>query len=152
MHTHTFQFCQILPCPHAVSVVVATRMKLIRSPESSHQHLTSTSYTQVYCSGNTHTPTHLHTPCIHTVILNDLAADWLVAGSGHHSKMPYRRLRPVRQFVQWLQSLDDGQVLDRAVVGGFFSYPPLPVTLENFMRRQKGETPHTPPLGLRVKM
>ncbi|XP_046873484.1 RPA-related protein RADX isoform X1 [Hypomesus transpacificus] len=94
---------------HPLSVVVATRMKLIRSPESSHQHLTSTSYTQVYCSG-----------------------------SGHHSKMPYRRLRPVRQFVQWLQSLDDGQVLDRAVVGGFFSYPPLPVTLENFMRRQKG--------------
>ncbi|KAM6949202.1 RPA-related protein RADX [Aplochiton taeniatus] len=73
-------------------------------------YLTNSNYTQVYCTG-----------------------------SGHHSKMHYKKLRPVRQFLQWMQSLDDRQVLSRAVIGGFFSYPPLPVSLETYMKNRKGE-------------
>ncbi|XP_064788921.1 LOW QUALITY PROTEIN: RPA-related protein RADX [Oncorhynchus masou masou] len=78
--------------------------------DSSCCYLTNTTYTQIYCTG-----------------------------SGHHSVMPYRKLHPVRQFVRWLRSVDDRQVLSRAVVGGYFIYPPPPVSLEAYMKNRKGE-------------
>ncbi|XP_055767162.1 uncharacterized protein si:ch73-71d17.2 isoform X1 [Salvelinus fontinalis] len=78
--------------------------------DSSCYYLTNTTYTQIYCTG-----------------------------SGHHSVMPYRKLRPVRQFVRWLRSVDDRQVLSRAVVGGYFIYPPPPVSLEAYMKNRRGE-------------
>ncbi|KAG7464578.1 hypothetical protein MATL_G00167080 [Megalops atlanticus] len=98
---------------HPLSILVCTNLQLVRTaPDrpSSFQYLTNTSLTQVYCTG-----------------------------SGHHSTMPYRRLHPVRQFIQWLQTVDENQVLHRAVIGGFFSYPPLPVSLERYMKNRKGE-------------
>ncbi|KAK9525189.1 hypothetical protein VZT92_017511 [Zoarces viviparus] len=95
---------------HPLSVVVCTRLKLIRSSDqTSFFYLTNTTYTQVYCSG-----------------------------LGHHSEMSYRKLRPVRQFLQWLRSQDDGQVLSRALIGGFFIHPPPPVSLETYMRDRRG--------------
>ncbi|KAL0970779.1 hypothetical protein UPYG_G00247300 [Umbra pygmaea] len=93
---------------HPLSVVVVTRLLLVKA--SSSFYLTNTSYTQVYSTG-----------------------------SGHHSTMPYRKLHPVRQFVQWLQSLDDREVLSRSVVGGFFVYPLPPVSLEILMKNRTGE-------------
>ncbi|KAM3857452.1 RPA-related protein RADX [Diretmus argenteus] len=97
---------------HPLSVVVCTRMKLIRTTEQSNGwfYLTNTTYTQVYCTG-----------------------------LGHHSKMPYRKLRPVRQFLEWLKSQDDGQMLSKSLVGGFFIYPPPAVSLETYMKDKKGE-------------
>nr|XP_029512642.1 RPA-related protein RADX-like [Oncorhynchus nerka] len=79
--------------------------------DSSCCYLTNTTYTQIYCTG-----------------------------SGHHSVMPYRKLHPVRQFVRWLRSVDDRQVLSRAVVGGYFIYPPPAVSLEAYMKNRKGMT------------
>ncbi|CAB1345678.1 unnamed protein product, partial [Coregonus sp. 'balchen'] len=98
---------ELLSCPHGNIcdviglVVFSGRHERIRSKvsvvvctrlqlvrASSCCYLTNTTYTQIYCTG-----------------------------SGHHSVMPYRKLRPVRQFVRWLQSVDDRQVLSRAVVG-----------------------------------
>ncbi|XP_069581021.1 RPA-related protein RADX isoform X1 [Brachyistius frenatus] len=95
-----------------LSVVVCTRLKLIRAADQSPAsfHLTNTTYTQVYCTG-----------------------------LGHHSEMSYRKLRPVRQFLQWLRSQDDGQVLGRALIGGFLIHPPPPVSLETFMKDRRGE-------------
>ncbi|XP_053271806.1 LOW QUALITY PROTEIN: RPA-related protein RADX [Pleuronectes platessa] len=97
---------------HPLSVVVCTRLKLIKSANQSHSgcFLTNTINTQVYCTG-----------------------------LGHHSEMSYRKLRPVRQFLQWLRSQDDGQVLSRALIGGFFMYPPPPVSLETYMKDRRGE-------------
>ncbi|XP_041821711.1 RPA-related protein RADX [Chelmon rostratus] len=97
---------------HPLSVVVCTRLKLIRAADRIDVgfYLTNTTYTQVYCTG-----------------------------LGHHSEMSYRKLRPVRQFVQWLRSQDDGQVLSRALIGGFFIYPPPPVSLETYMKDRRGE-------------
>ncbi|XP_030580882.1 RPA-related protein RADX isoform X2 [Archocentrus centrarchus] len=77
---------------------------------SDHSYLTNTTYTQVYCTG-----------------------------LGHHSEMSYRKLRPVRQFLQWLKSQDDEEVLRRALIGGFFIYPPPPVSLETYMKDRRGE-------------
>ncbi|KAM4611674.1 uncharacterized protein ACJ7VT_012355 [Polymixia lowei] len=94
---------------YPLCVVVFTRLKVIRTTDERF-YLTNTTHTQVYCTGQ-----------------------------GHHSEMPYRKLRPVRLFLQWLQSQDDGQVLSRALVGGFFIYPPPPVSLETYMKDRKGE-------------
>ncbi|CAI5669825.1 RPA-related protein RADX isoform X2 [Oreochromis niloticus] len=97
---------------YPLSVVVCTRLKVVRSSDQSHNcfYLTNTTYTQVYCTGQ-----------------------------GHHSEMSYRRLRPVRQFLQWLRSQDDEEVLNRALIGGFFIYPPPPVSLETYMKDRRGE-------------
>ncbi|KAJ8387405.1 hypothetical protein AAFF_G00156430 [Aldrovandia affinis] len=95
---------------HPLSVLVCTDVQLLGvTPDraTSFQYLTNTSLTQVYCTG-----------------------------SGHHSAMPYRRLHPVRRFIQWLQTVDESRALGRAVIGGFFTYPPLPVSLEKYMRNR----------------
>ncbi|XP_071315383.1 RPA-related protein RADX [Trachinotus anak] len=97
---------------HPLSVVVCTRLKLIRAADETHgcSYLTNTTYTQVYCTG-----------------------------LGHHSEMSYRKLLPVKHFLQWLRSQDDQQVLSRALIGGFFMYPPPPVSLETYMKDRRGE-------------
>ncbi|XP_028998778.1 RPA-related protein RADX isoform X2 [Betta splendens] len=97
---------------HPLSVVVCTRLRCIRDADRTNVgfYLTNTSYTQVYCTG-----------------------------LGHHSEMSYRKLRPVRQFLQWLRSQDDGQVLSRALIGGFFIHPPPAFCLENYMKDRRGE-------------
>ncbi|XP_068164546.1 RPA-related protein RADX isoform X2 [Antennarius striatus] len=74
------------------------------------RYLSNTTYTQVYCTG-----------------------------LGHHSEMSYRKLRPVRLFLQWLKTQDDEQVLRRAVIGGYFVYPPPPISMETYMKDQRGE-------------
>ncbi|CAL8384702.1 unnamed protein product [Arctogadus glacialis] len=71
-------------------------------------YLTNSTYTQVYCTGQ-----------------------------GHHSEMPYRRLRPVHLFLQWLRSQTDQDVLRRALIGGYFIYPPPPVSMEAHMRDRR---------------
>uniref|UniRef100_A0A8C6WGB4 RPA-related protein RADX-like n=1 Tax=Neogobius melanostomus TaxID=47308 RepID=A0A8C6WGB4_9GOBI len=95
---------QLLP----MSVIVCTRLKLIRTLDQAQVYLTNTSHTQVYCTG-----------------------------LGHHSRMAYRRLSSVKLFLRWLRSQDDGQVLRRALIGGFFVFPPPPVTMETFMKSRR---------------
>lgn len=74
------------------------------------EYLSNTSFTQVYCTG-----------------------------TGSRSVMPYRGIRLVRQFLQWLKQVDEANMLDMAVVGGYISYPPLPISLQSFMEKQQGE-------------
>ncbi|KAF4089342.1 hypothetical protein AMELA_G00065270 [Ameiurus melas] len=96
-----------------MALVVCTRLKLLRNTVSSattFEYLSNTSFTQVYCTG-----------------------------TGSHHAMPYRGIRPVRQFLQWLKQVDEANMLDRAVIGGYFSYPPLPVSLQSFMENRRGE-------------
>ncbi|KAM9501111.1 RPA-related protein RADX [Clarias gariepinus] len=96
-----------------MALVVCTRLKLIRNTVSTgttFEYLSNTSFTQVYCTG-----------------------------TGSHSVMPYRGIRPVRQFLQWLKQVDEASMLDKAVTGGYFSYPPLPVSLQSFMENRQGE-------------
>nr|XP_043878458.1 LOW QUALITY PROTEIN: RPA-related protein RADX [Solea senegalensis] len=97
---------------HPLSVVVCTRLKSIKSADETHGcfFLTNTTYTQVYCTGR-----------------------------GDHSRMTYRKLGPVRLFLQWLRSQDDGQVLSRALIGGSFVSPPPPISLETYMKERRGE-------------
>ncbi|CAJ1048382.1 RPA-related protein RADX [Xyrichtys novacula] len=96
---------------HPLSVLVLTGLKVIRAPDRSHSFfLTNTTFTQVYCTG-----------------------------LGHHTKMSYRTLRPVQRFSQWLKGQDDQWALSRALIGGFFIFPPPPVSLETFMKERRGE-------------
>ncbi|XP_061566503.1 LOW QUALITY PROTEIN: RPA-related protein RADX [Cololabis saira] len=97
---------------HPLSVVVCTRLRPVGSPDPGRggSYLTNTAYTQVYCTGR-----------------------------GHHSRMSYRKLGQVQHFLRWLRGQDDGQVLSRALIGGFFIYPPPPVSLETYMRERRGE-------------
>ncbi|XP_038128221.1 RPA-related protein RADX isoform X2 [Cyprinodon tularosa] len=94
---------------HPMSVVVCTRLKSVTSHPAS-LYLTNTTFTQVYCTG-----------------------------LGHHSQMSYRKLQKVRGFLRWLRSQDDQQVMSRALIGGFFTYPPPVVSLETFMKERRGE-------------
>ncbi|XP_047441971.1 RPA-related protein RADX isoform X2 [Mugil cephalus] len=97
---------------HPLSVVVCTQLKLITCTEQRPAcfYLTNTTYTQVYCTG-----------------------------LGHHSQMSYRKLRPVRQFLCWLRKQDDRALLSRALIGGFFIFPPPPISLETYMKDRRGE-------------
>lgn len=56
--------------------------------------------------------------------------------------MDYRKLRPVRQFLQWVRSQDERQMLSKAVIGGFFTYPPPPISMETYMKDRRGESAH----------
>ncbi|XP_066538043.1 RPA-related protein RADX isoform X2 [Hoplias malabaricus] len=97
-----------------MALVVCARLKLIRKTVgrvTAFEYLTNTPLTQVYCTG-----------------------------TGTHPVMPYRGFRPVRQFLQWLKQVDEASMLDRAVTGGYFSFPPLPVSLQSFMDKREGET------------
>lgn len=96
-----------------MALVVCTRLKLIRSAvdgATTFDYLTNTSLTQVYCTG-----------------------------TGSRPVMPYRGIRPIRRFLHWLRQVDERSLLDRAVVGGYFSYPPLPVSLRYFMESKQRE-------------
>ncbi|XP_060790302.1 RPA-related protein RADX isoform X2 [Neoarius graeffei] len=98
---------------HPLALVVCTRLKLIRNTVGSattFEYLSNTSFTQVYCTG-----------------------------TGSRPVMPYRGIRPVRQFLQWLKQVDEANMLDRAVIGGYFSYPPLPISLQSFMENQQDD-------------
>uniref|UniRef100_W5KJ51 Si:ch73-71d17.2 n=1 Tax=Astyanax mexicanus TaxID=7994 RepID=W5KJ51_ASTMX len=96
-----------------MALVVCTRLKLLRKTigtTTSFEYLTNTLLTQVYCTG-----------------------------TGSHPVMPYRGLRPIRQFLQWLKQVDEASILDRAVMGGYFSYPPISVSLQSFMNNREGD-------------
>lgn len=67
-----------------------------------------------------------------------------MTGLGQHSVMNYRKLRPVRRFLQWVRSQDDRPMLSKAVIGGFFTYPPPPVSMETYMKDRRGESPACP--------
>ncbi|XP_029113154.1 RPA-related protein RADX isoform X2 [Scleropages formosus] len=98
---------------YPMSILVCTNVQVVRSAEgraAPSRYLTNTSFTQVYCTG-----------------------------SGHHCSMPYRQLRSVRSFLQWLHTVDEGHVLSRALTGGYFAFPPLPVSLEHFLKEMKGD-------------
>lgn len=76
-----------------------------------------------------------------------------LAGLGQHSVMNYRKLRPVRQFLQWVRSQDDGPMLSKSVIGGFFTYPPPPISLEIYMKDRRGEFPVCPfSISLKVEL
>ncbi|XP_051505862.1 RPA-related protein RADX-like [Myxocyprinus asiaticus] len=98
---------------YPMALVVCTRLKLIKCTvdrATSFEYLTNTSLTQVYCTG-----------------------------IGSHPVMPYRGIRPIRQFLQWLKQVDESSMLEKAVFGGYFSYPPLPVSLNSFMENRQGK-------------
>ncbi|CAF94549.1 unnamed protein product, partial [Tetraodon nigroviridis] len=60
-------------------------------------------------------------------------------GLGQHQVMDYSGLRPLKRFLHWVRGLEDGPVLSRARVRGFFMYPPPPVSLEAYMRGCRGD-------------
>lgn len=61
-----------------------------------------------------------------------------IAGTGCPLAMPYKGIRPFRQFLQWLDQTDESHVMNRSVVGGYFIYPPPPASLRIFMEERKG--------------
>ncbi|XP_066578341.1 RPA-related protein RADX [Amia ocellicauda] len=91
---------------HPLSVLVCTSVQLMKT--SSVHYLTSTRYTQVYCTGQ-------------------------------HQRRPYRRLPPVRRFIQWLKTVDEDAVARRAVIGGFFSFPPLAASMDQYLQERSGD-------------
>ncbi|XP_034020763.1 RPA-related protein RADX [Thalassophryne amazonica] len=93
-----------------LSVVVCTQMKVIRLPDRADGG--------VYLTNTTYTQVYC---------------------TGHHSQMDYQELRPVRHFLHWLRGQDDRLVLSRAVIGGFFIYPPPPVSMRMFMKEKRGQ-------------
>lgn len=68
-----------------------------------------------------------------------LMTGWWHSGVGSRPVMPYRGLRPIRQFLHWLKQVDEDCMLGRAVIGGYFSYPPLPISLQSFMENREGK-------------
>ncbi|XP_061816443.1 RPA-related protein RADX isoform X2 [Nerophis lumbriciformis] len=90
-------------------VVVCTRLMVVQKAVGVF-YLTNTMQTQLYCTGQ-----------------------------GHHSEMSYRKLMAVRAFLRWLKRHDEASVQRLALIGGFFTYPPPPVSLETYMKDRTGE-------------
>ncbi|CAN9509425.1 unnamed protein product [Ophioblennius macclurei] len=64
-----------------------------------------------------------------------------VNSTGHHSQTPYRKLPPVRRFLRWLKGVDEGELMGRSTVGGFFMYPPHPISMDAYSEsRDKKDT------------
>ncbi|XP_063074368.1 RPA-related protein RADX isoform X2 [Engraulis encrasicolus] len=78
---------------------------------SEFYYLTNTQYTQLYCTG-----------------------------TGRPLTIPYKGIRPFRQFLQWLDQMDENDVMNRSVVGGYFIFPPPPSTLTTFMEEWKEQS------------
>ncbi|XP_061619039.1 RPA-related protein RADX isoform X6 [Phyllopteryx taeniolatus] len=51
----------------------------------------------------------------------------------------YGQLPAVQQFLDWLRRQDDKRMKRAALIGGYFVYPPPPVSLETYMRDSRGE-------------
>lgn len=132
-----------------MALVVCTQLKLVKTTISSatnFDYLVNTPLTQVYCTGRLYfvlllvlkVSITLHL-ILASVYAHSVHCDWWHTGTGSRSVMPYKGIRPVRQFLQWLKRVDEASMLDRAVIGGYFSYPPIPVTLQNFVENRHGK-------------
>nr|XP_057921681.1 RPA-related protein RADX isoform X2 [Doryrhamphus excisus] len=90
-------------------VVVCTHLTVVQKAGGVF-YLTTTMNTQLYCTGQ-----------------------------GYHSEMSYRKTRAVRVFLKWLKHHDEARVQQSALIGGFFTYPPPPTSLEVYMKDSSGE-------------
>ena len=113
-------------------MVVCSRLKLLRAADGDRCfYLTNTAHTQVYCTGEpSASPARAPPPTASPAPRP--------AGLGQHPAMGYRKLHPVRHFLLWLKGLEEQRLLSRAALGGFFTYPPPPVSLATFMKKQRG--------------
>ncbi|KAL2098234.1 hypothetical protein ACEWY4_007441 [Coilia grayii] len=90
-----------------MAVFVCTRLQLVKG-STQFYYLTNTQYTQLYCTG-----------------------------TGRPLTIPYKGIRRFRQFLHWLDQIDESDVMNRSVVGGYFIYPPPPSTLRSFIEEWK---------------
>ncbi|XP_064409067.1 RPA-related protein RADX isoform X2 [Latimeria chalumnae] len=70
--------------------------------------------------------------------------------TGHHSGKPYVSNLKVKQFIQWVKHLQEKEVEEKTVIGGYYAYPPLPTSKEEYLRQYQGECLLTSMEELRV--
>ncbi|XP_072349390.1 RPA-related protein RADX-like [Scyliorhinus torazame] len=65
--------------------------------------------------------------------------------NGHHQGKPYVKNRKVKEFITWIKSAKDQESdrLSRTLIGGSYSYPPLPSSERDYRREILGRCPLT---------
>ncbi|XP_041090533.1 RPA-related protein RADX-like [Polyodon spathula] len=58
---------------------------------------------------------------------------------GQHRGRPYTTHPKVVQFIQWLKTLSEKEEVTKIVLGGYFSFPPLPSSVEQYLEERNGE-------------
>ncbi|XP_048453912.1 RPA-related protein RADX-like [Rhincodon typus] len=57
--------------------------------------------------------------------------------TGYHKGRPYTTDTTVRRFIQWAKSQHKTDFLERSVVGGYYSFPPLPSNFQAYSQNMK---------------
>ncbi|XP_038642789.1 RPA-related protein RADX-like isoform X2 [Scyliorhinus canicula] len=113
---------QIAPCSVAdntVTLLVCTNVRvecqvIDPSGQTTFPYLLTTEYSQVYVNG-------------------------------HHQGKPYVKNHKVKEFIKWIKSAKDQEShrLSRTLIGGSYSYPPLPSSERDYRREILGRCPLT---------
>ncbi|XP_041094235.1 RPA-related protein RADX-like isoform X2 [Polyodon spathula] len=61
-----------------------------------------------------------------------------IYGQGQHSGRAYTNLPVVQRFIAWVQTLSEEAEMRTAVIGGYFSFPPLPTSIRQYLGESKG--------------
>ncbi|XP_072434370.1 RPA-related protein RADX-like [Chiloscyllium punctatum] len=60
--------------------------------------------------------------------------------TGYHKRRPYTIDTTVRRFIQWAKSQHKKDFLEKSVVGGYYSFPPLPSNFQEYSQNMKEVT------------
>ncbi|XP_049616674.1 RPA-related protein RADX [Syngnathus scovelli] len=102
---------------------------------------------QLFATSQPQTHNHLHPLMV--LLCSCLKVVQTAAGASYLTNTPFTQLHrsgkrksqlpAVKQFLDWFRQQDEKRLLRSALIGGFFTYPPLPVSLEEYMRHRQGD-------------
>ncbi|XP_043913181.1 RPA-related protein RADX [Protopterus annectens] len=102
---------------HPMAYLVCTQMRVVRDPDltsSTQPYLTTSNESQLFITG-----LGLHKS---------------------HKGQPYTTDPKVKAFIQWTKTQNENDLLQRTVIGGYYHFPPPPVTFAQFCKDNKAET------------
>ncbi|KAM3827253.1 RPA-related protein RADX isoform 2-T2 [Vipera latastei] len=59
--------------------------------------------------------------------------------SGWHKGQPYIKDPKVQNFLQWMTTQEEASYVDKVVIGGYYAFPPLPHTFEEYCKNMNEE-------------
>lgn len=58
--------------------------------------------------------------------------------AGWHKGQPYIKDPKVQNFLQWMTTQEEASYVDKVVIGGYYAFPPLPHTFEEYCKNMNG--------------
>ncbi|XP_078077566.1 RPA-related protein RADX-like [Mustelus asterias] len=64
--------------------------------------------------------------------------------TGYHKGRPYTTDTTVKRFIQWAKAQNERDFQKKSVVGGYYSFPPLPSSFQAYSQNMEGKVTLTP--------